>query len=113
MDKNDINKLLAIPLALGMINGEYQDYYMFGNEKLMSYSVSLLIEVDELLESGYTKDEIITMIKESDFCEKDPNLTKEESEYLKSYSIRMLDVRYRLYMEKNSIKKLYKNDKSL
>ena len=109
MNENSISKLLAMAMGLGIINGAYDDYYMFSDEKLMGYSVSLIMEIDELLDKGYKKDEIINIIKECDFCGNDSELTKEEGEYLRNYSIRMLNIRYNLYVkEKNTTKILKK-----
>ena len=102
MKKGDTSGAYNIPLCV--TNDEYSDYYMLSNEKLMSYSISLIMEIDELLENGYTKDEITKIIDECDFCANDPELTKEESEYLRNYSIRTLDIRYNLYIEENNKK---------
>lgn len=111
MNENIISKLLAISMALGITSGKYNDYYLFGNERLMDYSISLIIEIDELLDKGYTKDEIATIIKGCNFCNIDSELTKEEGKYLKSYSIKMLDIRYDLCIKEQNIKKLYKKYK--
>ena len=99
-----IYKLLALSMTLGKIGDVYNDYYIYSNEKLMGYSVSLVMEIDELLDNGYTKDEITDLIMGTDYTNIDPELTGEEGEYLRKYSLKMLDVRYRLYMEdkKNS-----------
>lgn len=104
MNKNSVTKLLAIAMELGITSSAYDNYYMFSDEKLMNYSISLIMEIDELLDKGYTKDEIATIIKESDFCTSDLELTREEGEYLRSYSNRMLDIRCKLYNEEKSTK---------
>lgn len=104
MVEDSIYKLLTLPMMFTKMNDAYTDYFMFNNEKLRGYSVSLVIEIDELLDNGYSKEEIANLIMETDYTKSDPNLTKEEGEYLRKYSLRMLDVRYKLYIEdkKNS-----------
>lgn len=103
MSENTFYKLFSLPLELLGINDKFMDFYMFfhifSDEKLMGYSVSLIMEIDELLDKGYTKEEIIKIINECDFTTNDPELTKEEAEYLKIYSLRALNIRYKLYIE--------------
>ena len=99
MVEEEIYKLLSMAMGLGCSNDIYSDYFMFNNEKMMGYSVSLVMEIDELLDIGYTKEEIIKIIMECDFTANDPELTEKEAEYLRKYSLRMLDVRYNLYVE--------------
>lgn len=98
-----IFKLLALPMTLAT-NDKYIDYFMFEDKKLMGYSVSLVMEIDELLDKGYIKEEISDLITQCDFVANDPTLTKEEAEYLRNYSLRMLDVRYRLYTDEKDKK---------
>ncbi len=97
MSKDDIPKLLSIPLLLGGMYGSYDDFIFCGNDKLMGYSVGLVGEIDDLLDKGYSKDEISEMIKESSFD--NPDLTKEESTILKNHSYHLLDIRYGLFIE--------------
>lgn len=104
MKNDDIYKLLALTMSLGQMNDIYSDYFMFSNEKLMGYSVSLVMEIDELLDKGYTKEEITKIIVECDFVTSDSELTKDEAEYLRNYSLRMLDIRYKLYLEEKEQK---------
>ena len=112
MNEKGISRLLAMPMTLGAVS-EYVDYYLCSDEKLLNYSVSLVIEIDELLDKGYTKDEITDMIKKCDFCEKDQELTEEDGEYLRRHSIKMLDIRYDLHEEEVALKKLEKKSKNL
>ncbi len=102
-NKKEIYKLLATMMSIGNVN-TYTDYYMFSDEKLMGYSVSLIMEIDDLLDSGYSREEIFKIIMECDFMANDSELTKEEAEYLRSYALRMLDVRYELYLEEKEQK---------
>ena len=100
MVKDEIYRLLAFPLSIeGMMRAYNEDFFMFENEKLMSYSVSLVGEIDDLLNNGCSKEEIIELINESDFTTSDPELTKEEADYLKRYSLKILNIRYRLFLE--------------
>ena len=92
-------KFIAISKLLAISNDYFDDFIMFDNEKMMGYSVSLVGEIDELLNDGYTKEEISKIIQENDFTAKDPELTQEEGEFLKGYCLRLLDIRYKLYME--------------
>ncbi len=104
MVEDTIYKLLALSMTLGKIGDVYNDYYIYSNEKLMGYSVSLVMEIDELLDNGYTKYEITNLIMGTDYTNIDPELTREDGEYLRKYSLKMLDVRYRLYMEEKQSK---------
>lgn len=106
MVEDEIYKSLALAmgLSLGIINDAYGYYFMFNDEKMMGYSVSLVMEIDELLDMGYIKEKIIKIIMECDFVKIDPELTKEQAEYLRMYSLRMLDVRYKLYLEEKDEK---------
>ncbi len=101
-NENAFYKLLALSTSLGSMNNSYGDLFMFSDEKLMPYSVSLVMEIDDLLEKGYSKEKVIDLIKGADFTLNDPELTKEEAEYLKNYSLRMLEVRYKLYTEEKN-----------
>ncbi len=103
MKDDDIGKLLIGTMAIAtMFGGPYADDFCYFNDKLLGYSVSLVGEIDELLEAGYTKEEIITFIRESDFTLNDPELTKEDEEYLKNRSFEILDIRYELYIERKN-----------
>lgn len=106
MNDNSISKLLALTMTLGISNCMHDNFYLISEEKFMNYSVSLIMEIDDLLDMGYTKDEIVKIIKECDFCAKDAELTKEDGEYLRSYCIRMLDIRFNLYIEEKNRTKM-------
>ena len=103
MEKDFISKFYAISSLLAGIAGGYaEDFLMLDNEKMRGYSVSLVGEIDELLNNGKTKEEIMALIKENDFVAKDPELTKDEGEYLRSYCLRLLDIRYKLFIEEKN-----------
>ena len=100
--KDDIDKFLAMTMVLGGMYGiTYTDDYCFCNEKLLGYSVNLVCEIDDFLEEGFTKEEIISFINESDFTISDPDLSKEEGEYLRKKALSILDIRYELFVNKN------------
>lgn len=91
-------RFYAISKLLASSDDLFDDSLKF-DDKMMRYSVSLAEEIDELLDKGYTKGEIATRIRDNDFTAKDSSLTKEEGEYLRAYCLRLLDVRYKLFME--------------
>ncbi len=103
---NIIYKFLSLSLALATTDETYMDMYMFTNEKLTNYSVSIIIEIDNLLNEGYTKEEITEMINKTNFADQDPELTKDEANLIKNDALRILDIRHKLYLEeKDNIKK--------
>ncbi len=103
MEKDFISKFYAISSLLSGIAGDYAlEFLMLDNEKMRGYSVSLVGEIDELLNNGKTKEEIMAIIKENDFVAKDPELTKDEGEYLRDYCLRLLDIRYKLFIEEKN-----------
>ena len=106
MSKNNIYTLLTLPAVFGTMANSYTDYIMLSNDKVLDYSISLVIEIDELLEKGYSKEEIADLIMNCDFTIKDSELTKEDNEHLKIYALRTLDIRYELYNEANVTRKL-------
>ncbi len=104
-----IYKVLSFMLTLNNLSDNpYDDIMFMYDEKLMGYSVSLIGEIDELLDKGYSYDEIKEIIRECDFVNNDPELTKEEGEFLRKDALRILNIRYRLYEEEKKIKKKIK-----
>ena len=101
MSKKEIYKLLSLSMSLGVTNSSYGDPFLLGNERLMSYSISLMMEIDELLEKGHSKEEIAELIVTSKFRDSDPTLSGEEESYLKTYSLGILDIREELYLHRN------------
>ena len=63
-NKKILNMLLGIS---GVYGYEFSYYDMLYNEKLLNYSVKLLLEIEELLDKGYSKEEVLDLIIESDF----------------------------------------------
>lgn len=116
MVEDTIYRLLSLPLTLASFaspyNESFEDLLMLENEKIMSYSVSLVGEIDDLINKGYTKEEIKDLIIKCEFTKNDPQLTNEEGEYLRRYSLKLLNIRYDLYLEEkesnNYTKKLKK-----
>ncbi len=99
MAEESIYKLLSSTMLLGNPNNLFNDYYMLNSEKLIGHSVSIVMEIDELLNKGYTKEEITSLIMRCNYTIIDQDLTEEEGECLRNYSLRMLDIRYKLYFE--------------
>ena len=108
-NKKEIYQLLSLMMGIGGMNNNYNnDFLIFGDEKLLNYSVSLVLEIDDLLEQGYTKEEITELINKSNFCEKDSELSSEEGVILKEYAYHILDIRYELFMESKKEEKVKK-----
>ena len=110
-NKKVIFQLVSLMMGIGgMNNNPYNDFLIFGDKKLLNYSVSLVLEIDDLLEQGYTKEEITELINKSNSCEKDSELSSEEGVILKEHAYHILEIRYHLFME---IKKEEKKKKYL
>lgn len=98
--KKNLYKLLSLVMGLGNLSNEELQYLdMPFNEKLMSYSVTLVMEIDGLIEDGYSYDEIKNFIKTCDFKKNDKELTDEEEKYLRMDAYRILKIRYNIYEE--------------
>lgn len=92
----DNKKILNMLLGISGIYGyEFAYYDMLYNEKLLNYSVKLLLEIEELLDKGYSKEEVMNLIIESDF-KKNNEINKEEEKLLKADAIRILDTRIKV-----------------
>ena len=103
MERDFMSKFYIVSGMLSGLAGDYAlDFLMLDNQKMRGYSISLVDEIDELLNNGNTKEEIATIIKENDFVAKDPELTKEEGEYLRDYCLKLLDIRYKLFIEEKN-----------
>lgn len=92
----DNKKILNMLLGISGIYG-YEFVYsdMLYNDKLLNYSVKLLLEIEELLDKGYSKEEVINLIIESDF-KKNNEINKEEEKLLKEDAVRILDTRIKV-----------------
>ena len=102
-------RLFSLITSISNLDNDPYDYIMMmDNEKLMGYSVSLVGEIDELLNKGYTYDEIKDIIMTCDFVKNDPELTNEEGEFLRKDALRILNIRYKIYLEDKNIKKKIK-----
>ena len=112
MYSNDgYHKVLSLMMSVSTMNGlssYYDDLMFMYDEKLMGYSVSLVIEIDDLIDKGYNKEEIRDMINDSDFRKNDKELTEEEASYLKKEAYKLLNIRYNIYEEEKD-KKLKKH----
>ena len=73
--------------------------FMESNEKVMGHIFVLTSEINELLEQGYSKEEIQDLIINCNYKQKDESLTDEECKYLKNEALKILDIRYRIYLE--------------
>ena len=80
---NNIEKLFQVLTITSSISGmdyDLDDILIGSNPKIFSYSNSLLFEILDLLDKGYTEEEIIRLI---DNCKFENDLNNEEKEYLK------------------------------
>ena len=81
-NKKLLARLFALNCALGGSHGEsFEDMIYMSREHIRDLSISLILEIRELEEKGYTYEEILNMINECDFSEY--NLTDEEKGFLK------------------------------
>ena len=102
-------KVMSFMNAIANVDNNYYDDVMFMyDEKLMSYSVSIVGEIIELLENGYSYDEIKKLIMECDYQKAYPELTDEEVAFLRKDALKMLNIRNKIYMEEKNIKKKIK-----
>ena len=95
---SDKKKLLAHLFALNTVmsgaNGEsFEDMIYMSREHIRNLSVSLILEIRELEEKGYTYEEIEKMINECDFSEYD--LQDEEKDFLKRDAQKTLKIVYK------------------
>ena len=104
-----IHSVFMFMNSLGNFNDDvYSELIMAYDEKLMGYSVSIVSEIIELLEEGYSYDEIKELIMECDYAKTDPELTEEEIAFLRKDALKILNIRYRIYMDEKNTKKRIK-----
>ena len=97
---DNMKELFQVLAIISSISGEYydlDDIFIGSNPKVFSYSNKLLFEILDLLDDGYTEEEIITMINDSTF-DSIKDLSNEQKEYLKKDA-------------KKALKKVLKNRK--
>ena len=81
-NKKLLARLFALNCALSGSYGEsFEDMIYMSREHIRDISISLILEIRELEEKGYTYEEILNMINECNFSEY--NLTDEEKGFLK------------------------------
>ena len=83
---NNIELLFQTLGIISSISGrsyDLDDIFIGSNPKIMSYSNSLLFEILELLDKGYTEENIIRIINECEFNGVN-DLNNEKKNYLKS-----------------------------
>ena len=104
---NNQEILETMSLIFGLTNSQYDEMMIFGDEKLMSASVNLVTEIDDLLDKGYTMPEITELIDKANFKEK-LEVTDDDAEILRNHAYRLLGIRYNLYMEEKNKEKTRK-----
>lgn len=86
--------LFALNSALGGPYGEsFEDIIYMSREHIRDLSVSLMLEIRELEEKGYTYEEIENMINQCDFQEY--NLKEDEVNFLKKDAQKTLKIVYK------------------
>ena len=86
--------LFAINTAIGGKYGEsFEDMFYMSKENIRNLSVSLILEIRELEEKGYSYEEIENMINECNFEEYD--LKEDEKEFLKRDAQKTLKIVYK------------------
>ena len=86
--------LFAINAALGGSYGEsFEDIIYMSREHIRNLNVSLILEIRELEEKGYTYEEIEKMINECNFDEYD--LKDDEKDFLKRDAQKTLKIVYK------------------
>jgi len=107
IDSKEIaSRALSLMLSISASCG-YDSYMMMASEEFMNGSVSLVLEIDDLLDNGYSKDEIRMLIEKCDFSKK-MLLTEEETEDFRNYAYYLLNIRYNLYLDEKSGDKIKK-----
>lgn len=91
-------KLLAHLFALNSaLSGEYgesfEDMIYMSREYIRDLSISLILEIRELEEKGYTYEEILMMINECNFDEY--NLSDDEKSFLRRDAQKTLKIVYK------------------
>ena len=86
--------LFAINAVLGGSYGEsFEDIIYMSKEHIRNISVSLILEIRELEEKGYSYEEIEKMINECNFDEYD--LKSDEKEFLRKDAQKTLKIVYK------------------
>ena len=90
-------KILAQFFAINsLINGSYsqnlEELIYMSNEDVRDLSISLILEIRQLEEEGYTYEEILNLINECDFSKYD--LKDDEKDFLKRDAKKTLKIVY-------------------
>ena len=86
--------LFALNTAMGGAYGEsFEDIIYMSRDHIRDISMSLILEIRQLEEDGYTYEEIEKMINECNFDEYD--LKSDEKEYLKKDAQKTLKIVYK------------------
>ena len=86
--------LFALNCALNSSYGEsFEDIIYMSREHIRDLSISLILEIRELEEKGYTYEEILNMINECNFEEY--NLSDDERNFLKRDAKKTLKIVYK------------------
>jgi len=102
----DIYNLLLVTAYTGGFDSKYfNQLNLINDDELFGISMKLLLEIQELIEAGYTINDIREMIIKIDFKEKGYDLLLWQEELLKKDALYILDVRYEIWINNKKIKR--------
>ena len=93
-DKNFYN-MMGFAMTLSIANGKT----IRDSEEYDRCIFSIAMGIDDLIEAGYTKEEIKDLIMETDPTTKYPTLTKEDVKSLRIEALEILDSKYDQYID--------------
>ena len=80
------------------------------NDQYDKHLFDIAMGIDDLIEAGYTKEEIKDVIMKTDFTSKCPTLTKEEVKSLRIEALEILESKYESYLSQTNNEKYTTND---
>lgn len=103
MDDELKELFMAFPIVSAICNASgysLEEMYYLSDEKIMNQSVQLICEISDLIEQGYTYDEINEAIENTKFEELD--LNEEEKSFLRRDAKKTLKIKYKQKGDKNN-----------
>lgn len=94
MSKSELFKLMAFNSLLSQSYGySFEEIYYMSNDDVRNISVSLILEIRELFEKGYSFEKVKELIDSCDFNEY--NLDDDQIDFLKRDANKTLKIVYR------------------
>lgn len=100
---NNKEKIMLETLCLAICESSgytLEEMWYLSNEKIMNQSVQLICEISDLIEQGYTYDEINEAIENAKFEELD--LNEEEKSFLRRDAKKILKIKFKQKGDKNN-----------